>query len=83
MKALLCAIVLFIIGIICAGFCLGWFHVATHNAEQNSNAMISVNKDKIRADGGKVKEKAEEFGQRAKETTGNQSGIVVEQERRP
>jgi hypothetical protein len=38
-----------------------------------------VDKDKIRADEEKVKEKVGEFGQKAKEKTGNKTGMVTEQ----
>jgi hypothetical protein len=62
----------------CAGFCLGWFHVTAHNAEQKSNAVISANKDNIRADGGEVKEKAEGLGQRTKEKIDSRAGIAAE-----
>jgi predicted negative regulator of RcsB-dependent stress response len=66
MKAFFGAIGLLVVAIVCVGFYLGWFHITTHNTDQNSSATVTVDKDKIRADEGKVKEKAEEFGQKVK-----------------
>ncbi len=62
MKALFGAILLLLACIIGLGFYQGWFHITTHNTDQKSSASIIVDKDKIRADEGKAKEKVEEFG---------------------
>ena len=79
MKALFAAILLLVVGIVCVGFYQGWFHITTHSTDQKSSATITVDKDKIRADEGKAKEKVEEFGQKAKEKTGDRTGMVTEQ----
>jgi hypothetical protein len=42
-----------------------------------------VDKDKIRADEGKAKEKVEDFGQKVKVKTGERTGMVTEGEHRP
>ena len=83
MKALFGVILLLLACIVGLGFYQGWFHIATHNTDQKSSASITVDKDKIRADEGKAKEKVEEFGQKAKEKTGDRPGMGTEQERRP
>jgi predicted negative regulator of RcsB-dependent stress response len=83
MKTLFGAIVLLLLGLVCLGFYQGWFHITTHNTDQKSSASITVDKDKIRADESKAKEKMEEFGQKAKEKTGERTGMVTEQEHRP
>ena len=83
MKALFGAILLLVICIICLGFYQGWFHITTHGTDQKSSATITVDKDKIRADESKAKEKMEEFGQKAKDKTGERTGMVTEGEHRP
>ena len=83
MKTLFGAILLLLIGIVCLGFYQGWFHITTHSTDQKSSAKITVDKDKIRADEGKAKEKVEEFGQKAKVKIGDRGGMGTEQERRP
>ncbi|HEY4759830.1 MAG TPA: hypothetical protein VIH42_04550 [Thermoguttaceae bacterium] len=66
MKALFGAIVLLLVVIAGLGFYRGWFHLSTNSTEQKSSATITVDKDKIQADEGKVKEKVGEFEQKAK-----------------
>jgi predicted negative regulator of RcsB-dependent stress response len=83
MKALFGALVLLLLGLVCLGFYQGWFHITTHNTDQKSSASITVDKDKIRADEGKAKEKVEEFGQKAKDKIGERTGMVTEGEHRP
>ena len=78
MKALFGAFVLLLLGLVCLGFYQGWFHITTHGTDQKSSATITVDKDKIRADESKAKEKVEEFGQKAKEKTGERAGMVTE-----
>ena len=76
-------LILLLVGIICLGFYQGWFHITTHNTDQTheikSSVTVTVDKDKIKADEEKVKEKVGEFGQKAKEKTGNKTGMVTEQ----
>ncbi|MGD0655718.1 MAG: hypothetical protein ABSA16_15370 [Thermoguttaceae bacterium] len=83
MKTLFGAIGLLLVGIVCLGFYQGWFHITIHSTDQShqikSSATVTVDKDKIRADEEKVKEKVGEFGQKAKEKTGNKTGMVTEQ----
>jgi hypothetical protein len=83
MKTLFGAILLLLVGLVCLGFYQGWFHITTHNTDQKSSASITVDKDKIRADEGKAKEKVEEFGQKAKDKIGERSDMGTELERRP
>jgi hypothetical protein len=87
MKTLFGAIGLLLVGIICLGFYQGWFHITIHSTDQShqikSSATITVDKDKIKADEEKVKEKVGELGQKTEEKTSDRTGIVTEEERRP
>ena len=83
MKTLFGAILLLLVCIVGLGFYQGWFHITTHSADQKSSATITVDKDKIRADEEKAKEKVEEFGQKAKNEIGDRSGMSTEGEHRP
>ncbi|MGA2061491.1 MAG: hypothetical protein ABSG67_13495 [Thermoguttaceae bacterium] len=83
MKALFGAILLLLACIVGLGFYQGWFHITTHGTDQKSSATITVDKDKIRADEGKAKEKVEDFGQKVKVKTGERTGMVTEGEHRP
>jgi hypothetical protein len=67
MRRLFAVIVLLLIVIACLGFYRGWFHVSTNSTGQKSSATITVDKNKIQADEGKVKEKVGELGQKVKE----------------
>lgn len=66
MKTLFGLVFLILIGIAVAGFYRGWFHFSTSSTGETSSATITVDQNKIRADEGKVKEKAKEFEQKAK-----------------
>lgn len=83
MKNLFGVVVLLLICIVCLGFYQGWFHFSTNSTGQKSSATVTVDKDKIQADEVKVKEKIGELGQKAKEKTGDRTGMVTEPERRP
>lgn len=83
MRTLMFVVVFFLVGIGGVGFYRGWFQVSTDTANQMPSATITVDKDKIHADEQKVKEKVEEFGQNAKDKTGDRTGKVEEPERRP
>ena len=71
MKNLLVVIVLLLVGIACVGFYQGWFSLSTNNSDQNPSATISVDRNKIKEDEDKAKEKIQAFGHKAKETTGD------------
>ena len=66
MKTLFGVAFLLLVGIVGLGFYLGWFHLSTYSTGQTSSATITVDRDKIRADEGKAKEKAKEFEQKTK-----------------
>jgi hypothetical protein len=66
MKKFLVVIVLLFVVIACVGFYRGWFHLSTVSTEHNSNATISVDKDKIHVDEEKVKEKVQNLGHKVK-----------------
>jgi hypothetical protein len=82
-KSLVFVVVLLLVGIGGLGFYQGWFHFSTNSTGNTSSATITVDQDKIRADEGKAKEKVEEFGQKAKEKTGDRTSKVKEPELRP
>jgi predicted negative regulator of RcsB-dependent stress response len=83
MKTLFGVIVLLLVVIAGLGFYRGWFHLSTNSTGQKSSATVTVDRDKIKADEGKVKEKVGELGQKTKEKTSDRTGIVTEGERRP
>jgi hypothetical protein len=66
MKNLLIVIVLLLVIIAGVGFYRGWFHFSTVSTDHNSNATITVDKDKIHVDEEKVKEKVQDLGRKAK-----------------
>ena len=78
MKTLLVVIVLLVAGIAGLGFYRGWFRLSTDNADQKPSATITVDKDKIRDDEQIAKEKVHNFGQGAKEKTGERADKVQE-----
>jgi predicted negative regulator of RcsB-dependent stress response len=80
MKALIFVVALLLVGV---GFYQGWFYFSTNSTNHTSSATITVDQDKLRADEGKAKEKMEEFGQKAKERTGDRTGEVEQHERQP
>jgi hypothetical protein len=67
MKRLLIVLVLLAAGAICFGYYLGWFGVSTSSTDQKSNINISVDKEKIREDESKAKQKLDEVGHTIKE----------------
>ena len=83
MKALVVVIVLLLVGMVGLGFYRGWFGLSTHSTDHQSNATITVDKDKIQADEHKAKEEVQGFGQEAKEKIGDRGSKVKEPERRP
>ena len=83
MKTLFGVVVLLLVGIVGLGFYQGWFHFSTNRTDHTSSATITVDQNKIRADEGKAKERIEEFGQKAKEKTGDRAGKVKPYERQP
>jgi hypothetical protein len=68
MRTLFGVVLLLLIGLAVAGFYRGWFHFSTSSSDQTSSATITVDQNKIRADEGKVKEKAKELEQKTQKT---------------
>jgi predicted negative regulator of RcsB-dependent stress response len=83
MKALLFVVVLFLVGVVGLGFYRGWFGLSTHNTNHQSNATITVDKDKIQEDEHKAKDEMQGLGQEAKENIGDRADKVKEPERQP
>ena len=71
MKTLLVVAVLLLVGIAGLGFYQGWFRLSTEGTEQKSSTTITVDKDKIRADGEAAREEVQGFGQEVKEDAGD------------
>ena len=71
MRALLVVVVLLLVGIAGLGFYRGWFHLSTNSTDQKPSATITVDKDKMHADGEKAKETVQGLGQEVKEKTGD------------
>jgi len=69
MRAILIFVVVLLVGIAGLGFYRGWFQVSSDrdDAENKVNTTFTVDEDKIRED----KEKVQELGQEANETTGD------------
>ena len=57
MKKLAVVLVLVLAGIACLGFYRGWFTASTGDTAHGVNVSIGVDRDKIRDDESKVKEK--------------------------
>jgi predicted negative regulator of RcsB-dependent stress response len=79
MKVLLAVLVVIVLIVVGLGFYRGWFQFSSDNTDNNPNATISVNKDKMQAD----KEKVQGLGHKAPEKTGGQAEEVKDQERQP
>jgi hypothetical protein len=82
-KTLVILFVLLLVGIVVLGFFRGWLQLSTGTANQSPSATISVDKDKIRADEQKAKDRVQGLGQEAKEKIGDRTSKVKESERRP
>jgi hypothetical protein len=83
MRTLLFVVVLLLVGIAGLGFYRGWFRLSTANTDPQPSATLTVDKDKIHEDEQTAKDKAQGFGQEAKEKIGDRAGKVKEPERRP
>ena len=83
MRTLMFVVVLFLVGIVGVGFYRGWFQLSTDTATQRPSATITVDKDKIRADEQKAKDKVQDLGQEAKEKIGVRTGKAQEPDRQP
>jgi hypothetical protein len=60
MKRFIILLVLLAAGIAGLGCYLGWFHMTTETVDGKSNVTVTVDKDKIRADEQKAKDKVKE-----------------------
>ena len=83
MKALLYAVVLVLVVIAGVGFYRGWFRLTMENTSQQPSATITVDKDKIREDEQKSKDKVQGFEQAAKKKIGDRAGKVEQPESQP
>jgi hypothetical protein len=70
MKTFAFVVVLLLVAIAGFGMYRGWFHVSTNNAGEQPSATITVDKNKLRADEQKAKDKVESLGQEAKDKVG-------------
>lgn len=66
MKNLVVVVVLLLVGVVGLGFYRGWFGLSTNNADHQSSATVTVDKDKIHEDEQKAKDKVQGFRQVAK-----------------
>jgi len=76
-------VILLVVVLVGFGFYRGWFHLSTNDTGDRPSATITMDKGKIRADEKKAKAEMPDFGQKAKEKTGDVTGTVKEPERRP
>jgi hypothetical protein len=80
MKGFLALLVLLVVVIGGVGLYRGWFTVATGNTDDKPSVSISMDKDKIKADEEKVKEKMHGLGHSVKKETGDKADPVKEKE---
>jgi hypothetical protein len=83
MTRFLGALVLIAAIIIGVGWYLGWFHFSTGGNDRESNFNISVDKDKIRQDEERAKEKLHEFGNKVKDKVEDRSEKTKDSGPRP
>jgi hypothetical protein len=72
MKGFLVVLVLLIGGIIGLGFYMDWFQFSRTGEGQKTNYTISVDRERIREDADKAKERVREVGQELKQRTGTE-----------
>jgi predicted negative regulator of RcsB-dependent stress response len=73
MKHLVGVAVLLLAVMVGLGFYRGWFQLSTKDTGDKPSATITMDKGKIQADEKKAKEEMHDFGQKAKETTGDRT----------
>ncbi len=66
MKNLIVLVVLLVVGIAGFGFYRGWFHLSQNGTEQQPSATVTVDRNKLREDERKAKDKAQGLEQEAK-----------------
>ena len=71
-------VVVFVL-LLVVGFYRGWFRLSTENKDHKPSATITVDKDKIQEDEQSAKEKVHNFGQEAKDKTGDRADEFEEQ----
>jgi hypothetical protein len=67
MNRLLGVLVLLLACLAGLGFYRGWFRLSTDRTEQKTDITVTVDRDKIRQDEEKAKEKMQDLEQKAKE----------------
>jgi hypothetical protein len=82
-ESFLLVIIVLLVGIAGLGFYRGWFQFSTNNAEHQPSATITVDKDKIREDEQRGKEKLRGVGQQAREQDDVRAGTAKRPERQP
>lgn len=83
MSRILFALALLVVVVLGLGFYLGWFHFSAESTDHKSNTTFTIDQDKIREDGEKVKEKVQEAGQQVKERVGARTETKKSEETRP
>jgi hypothetical protein len=67
MKGFFFVLVLLAIGIVGVGLYRGWFQVSTQKGEDKSTVSITMDKNKIKEDEEKVKDKVQDLGRQVKD----------------
>ena len=83
MRNLIFLFVLLLVFIVGLGFYQGWFHLSTDSGDQKPSATITVDKEKILKDEQSVKKAVRDFGQEAKESTGQRTDEVEKSKHQP
>jgi hypothetical protein len=81
MRGFFFVLVLLAVAIVGVGLYRGWFQVSTQKGEEKSTVSITVDKNKIKADEEKVKDKVQDLGRQVKDKAGD--GTAKDQDRQP
>lgn len=80
MRGFFAVLVLLVVGAVGLGFYRGWFQLSTGSTAGKSNATITVDRDKIRADQDTLKKQAQDVAKNVGDRT---SGKTKEEARAP
>jgi len=67
MRGFLFVLVLLVVAIAGVGLYRGWFQVSTQQTEGNSTVSVSMDKNKLKEDEEKVKDKVQDLGHQVKD----------------
>jgi hypothetical protein len=68
MKRFLFILVLIGVGVVCVGFYLGWFRIASDSSDGTTRITLTVDQNKIKTDENKAVEKVHNIGHQGTES---------------